>query len=84
MSRVRTRADEKLIVAKHLLNNPGHVKTPENLSQVKRVDRPQHLDAWVNDFWYVLLFEMLSSLINSNFQLKFIIPYFFFFRLVTN
>jgi hypothetical protein len=43
---VRTRAEEKSSVAKHLLNNPGHVITPEDLSLVKMVDRPQHLDAW--------------------------------------
>jgi hypothetical protein len=46
ISMVRTRAEEKSSVAKHLLNNPGHVITPEDLSLVKRVDRPQHLDAW--------------------------------------
>jgi hypothetical protein len=46
MSMVRTRAEEKSSVAKHMLNNPGHVITPENLSLVKSVDRPQHLDAW--------------------------------------
>jgi hypothetical protein len=42
---VRTRAKEKSSVAKHLLNNPGHVITLEDLSLVKRVDLPQHLDA---------------------------------------
>jgi hypothetical protein len=48
MSMVRARAEEKSSVAKHLLYNPGHVITPEDLSLVKRVDRPQHLDAWEN------------------------------------
>jgi hypothetical protein len=43
---VRTRAEEKSSVTEHLLNKPGHVITPEDLSLVKRVDRPQHLDAW--------------------------------------
>jgi hypothetical protein len=43
---VRARAEQKSSVAKHLLNNPGHVITPEDLSLVKRVDRPQHLNAW--------------------------------------
>jgi hypothetical protein len=46
MSMVRTRAEKKSRVAKHLLNNSGHVITPEDLSLVKRVDRPQHLNAW--------------------------------------
>jgi hypothetical protein len=32
MSMVRTRAEEKSSVAKHLLNNPGHVITPEDIS----------------------------------------------------
>jgi hypothetical protein len=45
---VRTRAEEKSSVAKHLLNNPGHVITPEDLSLVKRVDRQQHFEAWKN------------------------------------
>jgi hypothetical protein len=45
MTMVRTRAEEKSGVAKHLLNNPGHVITPEGLSLVKRVDHLQHLDA---------------------------------------
>jgi hypothetical protein len=45
MSMVRTRAEEKSSEAKHLLNNLGHVITPEDLSLVKRVDRPQQLDA---------------------------------------
>jgi hypothetical protein len=43
---VRTTAKEKSSVAKHPLNNPGHVITPEDLSLVKKVDRPQYLDAW--------------------------------------
>jgi hypothetical protein len=46
MSIDRTRAEEKSSVAKHLLNNPGHVITPEDLSLVKRVDRQQHFEAW--------------------------------------
>jgi predicted GIY-YIG superfamily endonuclease len=46
MSMVRTRAEEKSSVAKHLLNNPGHVITPEDLSMVKKVDRQQHFEAW--------------------------------------
>jgi hypothetical protein len=33
-------------VAKHLSNNPGHVITSEDLPLVKKVDRPQHHDAW--------------------------------------
>jgi hypothetical protein len=40
---VRTRAEEKSSVAKHLLNNP--VITLEDLSLVKRVDRQQHFEA---------------------------------------
>jgi hypothetical protein len=43
---VRTRAEEKSSVAKHLLNNSGHVITPEDLPLVKRIDRSQHLNAW--------------------------------------
>jgi hypothetical protein len=43
---VRTTAEEKSSVAKHPLNNPGHVITPEDLSLVKRVDHPQYLDVW--------------------------------------
>jgi hypothetical protein len=46
MLMVRTRAEENSSVAKHLLNNAGHVITPEDLSLVKRVDHPQHLNAW--------------------------------------
>jgi hypothetical protein len=46
LSMVRTRAEEKLSVAKHLLNNPGHMISLKNLSLVKRVDRPPHLHAW--------------------------------------
>jgi hypothetical protein len=46
MSMVRTRAEEKSSEAKHLLYNPGHVITPEDLSLVKRVDRQQHFEAW--------------------------------------
>jgi hypothetical protein len=46
ISMVRTRAEEKSSVAKHLLKNPGHVITLENLSLVKRVHRLQHLDTW--------------------------------------
>jgi hypothetical protein len=46
MSMVRTRVEEKSSIAKHLLNNPGKVKIPEDLSLVKRVDHPYHLDAW--------------------------------------
>jgi hypothetical protein len=38
MSMVSTRAEEKSSVGKHLLNNPGHVITPKDLSLVKRVD----------------------------------------------
>jgi hypothetical protein len=30
----------------NLLNNPVHVITPEDLSWLKRGDRPQHLDTW--------------------------------------
>jgi hypothetical protein len=46
LSMVRTRAEEKLSVAKHLLNNPGHMISPKDLSLVKKVDRPPHLHAW--------------------------------------
>jgi hypothetical protein len=46
MSMVRIREEEKSSVAKHLLSNPGHVTILENLSVVKRMDRPQHLNAW--------------------------------------
>jgi hypothetical protein len=46
MSIDNTRAEEKSSVAKHPLNNPGHVITLEDLSLVKKVNRPLHLDGW--------------------------------------
>jgi hypothetical protein len=46
MSMVRTGAEKKSSVAKHLLNNSGHVITPEDLCLVKRKDLPQQFDAW--------------------------------------
>jgi hypothetical protein len=51
MSMVRTRAEENSSVAKHLLNNSGHVM---DLSLVKRVDCPQHIDACKNDKKHLL------------------------------
>jgi hypothetical protein len=102
MSMVRTRAEEKSSVAKHRLNNPGKVKIPEELSLIKMLDHPHHLDASENiiiyknykkhllnedyvkiesslidffsknDFWYCYL-KCCHSLINSHFQVNFIV-----------
>jgi hypothetical protein len=46
MSMVRTKAEENSSIAQHLLNNPVHLITLADLYLVKRVDGPQHLDAW--------------------------------------